>query len=203
MIFFDTLRPSECPLCGRKYPLRKHGTYSRYVYGLFCDSIEIKVVRFYCPGCRRTVSILPSFCLPHKRFSAAAVSCCLQLILACTMSLRAVSKAYPTVSRVLAGIWVKQWSFSASGIISVLRNNFGFDTTTADVCVGHNSRYITSTSLEAFFGSSDFVLGHELVDCHGQCDITGRVICEKCECHGILQALQERFSTLPFQVRLF
>jgi hypothetical protein len=119
------------------------------------------------------------------------------------MSLRAASKAYPAVSRVLVGIWVKQWSLSASGVIIVLRNNFGLSTTTADVCVGHNSRNITSKSLEAFFVSSDFVLGGEVVNCHGKCDIHDTVKCEERECGGILQALQERFSTLPFQFQLF
>lgn len=202
MNFSEILRPSECPNCDKKHPLRKHGTYSRHVCGLFLAPVLIMVLRYYCPNCGKTVSVLPSFCIPHKRYSAGVVSCCLQLVLACTMSLKAVSKAYP-VSRVLAGVWLKQWSLSANNIISILYNNFDFNTTTAEVCTGHNSGYITPGSLEAFFGSSDFVLGHELVSCHGKCGIPGIVECEKRECSGIIQALQERFAGLPFPVQLF
>ena len=202
MIFFDILRPSVCPNCGRQHPLRKHGTYLRAVCDLQPAPILIKILRYYCPKCGVTVSILPSFCIPHKRYSAGVISCCLQLVLACTMSLKAVSKAYP-VSRVLAGVWLKQWSLSATGIISLLRNNFDFHTATMEVCTGHNSHNITPKSLEAFFGSSDFVLNDELVRCHGKCGLPGTVECEKRECSGILKALQERFSTLSFPVRLF
>ena len=203
MIFFDILRPTECPKCGRKHPLRKHGTYSRYVYCLFCAPVSINVLRYYCPACGVTVNVLPSFCIPRKRYSAGAVSCCLQLVLACGMSLRAVNKAYPAISRVLAGVWLKQWYFSSNGIISLLRNHFGFTTTSAELCTGHNSRYITPESLEAFWASCDFALGYEIVNCHGKCGISGAVECKKRECSGILKALQERFSILSFPVRLF
>lgn len=203
MIFFEILRPSECPGCGRKHPLRRHGTYSRYVCDLLSEPVLIKILRYYCPACGVTVNILPSFCIPRKQYSAGAVSCCLQLILACGVSLRAVNKAYPAVSRVLAGVWLKQWYFSSNGIISLLRNHFGFTATPAESCMGHSSRYITPGSLEAFFGSCDFTLGCEIISCHGKCGITGAVECEKRECSGILKSLQERFSVLSFPVRLF
>ena len=119
------------------------------------------------------------------------------------MSLREVSKAYPAVSRFLAGVWLKQWHFSSNGIITVLRNHFGFAPAVADVLASHHSRYITPTSLEAFFSSCDFVLGHELVSCHGKCDVAGKVSCETRECSVIIKVLQERFSKLSFPVPLF
>ncbi len=203
MIFSDMLRPSECPLCGRKHPLRKHGIYSRYVCSLLCDPILINVLRFYCPGCRHTVSVLPSFCLPNKRYSASAVSCCLQLLLACEVSLRALNKAYPAVSRVLAGVWLKQWNFSSTGIISSLRNTFDFITKSAEVCTGHKSSYITAVSLEAFYGVSDFALGYELVNCHVACGIASAVNCQQRDCNDILKVLQERFTVITPSVRLF
>ena len=203
MLFFEILRPSECPNCGRKHPLRKHGTYSRHVYCLFFAPVLINVLRYYCPSCGITVNVLPSFCLPRKRYSAGTVSLCLQLVLACGVSLRAANKAYPAVSRVLAGVWLKQWYLSSNGIISLLRNHFGFTTTSAELCTGHNSSYITPECLEAFFGSCDFALGYEIISCHGECGISGTVECEKRECSGILKTLQERFSVLSFPVRLF
>jgi hypothetical protein len=163
----------------------------------------IKVLRYYCPGCGGTVNILPSFCIPRKQYSAGVISLCLQLILACGVSLRQVSRAYPAVNRILAGVWLKQWFFSGPGIISVLRNHFDFKPQPVDVCVGHNSSYITPESLESFFVSCDFALSDDLTSCHGQCDISNAVICGHRGCSGILKSLQEKFSTLPFPVRLF
>jgi len=165
--------------------------------------VLINIFRYYCPACGITVNVLPSFCIPRKQYSASAVSCCLQLILACGVSLRAVNKAYPAVSRVLAGVWLKQWNLSSNGIISILRNHFCFTTTSAELCTGHNSGYITPGSIEAFLGSCDFALGYEIINCHGKCGIFGAVECKKRECCGILKALQERFSVLSFSVRLF
>lgn len=163
----------------------------------------IPVFRYYCSVCGHTVSFLPSFCIPRKQHSAGVISLCFQLIFACGVSIRKVHKAYPSISRVLAGVWVKQWSLSGRGIISVLRNSFGFRPETADVIAGHNSRYITSECLEAFYISCDLVCPDSLFSCHGQCDIFNTVKCGRRECSGILKGLQEKFSSLPFSVRLF
>lgn len=201
--YSDILRPLECPLCGRTHPLRKHGTCPRYVCDLFLVPVIIKLLRYYCPGCGHTVSILPSFCIPRKQYSAGVISLCLQLILACAVSLRQVNRAYPLISRVLAGVWLKQWSFSGNGVLSVLRNSFGFKPQSADMRAGHNSRYITPGSLEAFFISCDFACEDEINICHGECDISNTVKCERRMCAGILKSLQEKFAALPFPVRLF
>ena len=192
-----------CPLCGRTHPLRKHGTYFRNVCDLFILPVFIPILRYYCPGCRHSISFLPSFCVPRKQFSAGFISLCLQLILVCEVSIRKVTRAYPAINRVLAGVWLKQWSFSSPGIISTLRNYFDFNPQPADVCGGHNSSYITPESLEAFFVSCDFALSDDLTSCHGQCNISNAVICSHRGCSGILKSLQEKFSALPFPVRLF
>ena len=197
------LRPPGCPLCGRKRPLRKHGTYPRNVCDLQFPPVLINILRYYCPGCGGTVSILPSFCLPRKQHSAGVVSLCLQLVLACGVSLRNVNRAYPGLSRVLAGVWLKQWSLSSNGIISVLRHQFGFAPQVADVCVGHNSSYITPVGLQAFFISCDLVCGDDIIFCHGRCGNPHTVKCDHRACAGILKGLQEEFSSLPFPVRLF
>ena len=203
MEFFEILRPSECPICGRKHPLRGHGVYFRNVFTLLILPDLIPILRYYCPGCGHTVSFLPSFCVPRKRYSAGVISICFQLIFACGVSLRQFSKAYPVINRVLAGVWLKQWSLSSPGIITALRNNFNMAMQPCVICSGHNSSYITSESLESFFVSSDFVLGSELVSCHGGCDISGTVRCDDRSCSVIIRLLQEKFTTLPFNVRLF
>jgi hypothetical protein len=163
----------------------------------------IPILRYYCADCGHTVSFLPSFCIPRKQYSAGVISLCFQLIFACGVSIRQVSRAYPVIKRVLAGVWLKQWHFSSPGIITVLRNLFSFEAQPAVICSGHNSSYITSESLEAFFVSSDFVSGDDLISCHGLCDISGEVKCYNQACTGILKGLQEKFSVLPFSVRLF
>ena len=201
MSFYDILRPVRCPICGMERPLRKHGTYSRQFCDPFTGTQSIKILRYYCCSCDRTVSYLPSFALPRRRFSAKIVSICLQLIFACGVSLNGVSRAYPCVSRVLVGSWVKRWYYNSNGIISVMRNYFGIQVQKADVCSYHNSRYISEQSLEAFFIISDFVIGNEICDCSGDCNAEISS-CIKRYCWGILEGIQKRFSSLPLCVEL-
>ena len=191
----------KCPMCGRKHPLRKHGTYSRYFCDLAIDIQSIKILRYYCSGCTGTVSYLPSFVVPRKQFSARIISICLQLIFACGLSLKGVSRAYPNVSRVLVWSWIKKWYYSSKGIISVMRNYFGVQLHKADVCTYHNSRYISEESLEAFFIVSDFVIGDEICGCAGNCNAEASS-CGRRYCSGILERIQKRFSTLAFFVEL-
>jgi len=203
MDFFEILRPLECKACGRKHSLRRHGVYLRNVCELFILPVMIPILRYYCPDCGHTVSFLPSFCVPRKQYSAGVISLCFQLVFACGVSLRQIGKAYPAVNRVLVGVWLKQWSFSSNGIISVLRNHFNFEAQPSVICSGHSSSYITRESLEAFFVSSNFVLNNDLITCHGQCDISGEIKCDDHACTGMIKGLQEKFFTLPFSMRLF
>jgi hypothetical protein len=193
----------ECSACCRKHPLHRHGTYSRNVYDLLLGFILIPILRYYCPRCGHTVSFLPSFCVPHKQYSAGVISLCFQLIFACGVSLRQLGKAYPVINRVLAGVWLKQWHFSSPGILAVLRSHFGFNPEAADICSGHHSKYIIPESLEAFFASSDFVLSNHITSCHGLCDTSEKIKCDDRACTVIFKGLQENFSTLDFSVRLF
>jgi len=201
MSFSDILRPLECPLCGRNRPLRKHGTYTRYLCILNSEVLRIKILRYYCPGCGGTVSYLPSFAVPHRQYSAGIISICFQLVFACGISLRSINRLYPAVSRVLIGTWLKSWNYSSNGIISAIRNSFGVLPHKADICFGHNSKYITATALEAFFISSDLVLGFELFTCAGKCSHKASS-CGSYSCSGILKGLQEMFFKLPYSVRL-
>ena len=197
MNFSKTLRPLECPICKVKHPLCSHGVYYRNICDLLIAPVLIPILRYYCPSCKQTVSFLPSFCIPHKQYSATAISLCFQLIFACEISLSQIESIYG-IGRILVGTWVKQWYFNSHGIISILRNDFNFKEQLADICTGHNSSYITRNSLEAFFVSCDLVLETELINCDGKC-----TQCNTPACKGILKSLQEKFSTLPFSVLLF
>ena len=201
MLFYDKLRPSECPLCNRKQPLRKHGTYKRYYCDFRFGISEIFILRYYCPDCGSTVSYLPSFAIPRRQFSASIISICLQLVFVCGISLSGIHRLYPVVGRVLIGTWLKSWHYSSNGIIAVLRNHFGKDPQSADICSWHNSKYITASALEAFFLGSDLVIGHELYKCDGKCNPKASS-CSSHICSGTLKGLQEIFLQLPFSVRL-
>ena len=60
----DPPSPTSCPCCKIGIPPKKHGYYERYIVTRsFCELISIK--RFYCPYCGKTISFLPSFCIPY------------------------------------------------------------------------------------------------------------------------------------------
>jgi len=66
--------PETCPLqeCGSKEPMVKHGFYVRWVICLqFCGRIRVR--RYRCKACGRTVSMLPSFCIPQFTYSLEVI----------------------------------------------------------------------------------------------------------------------------------
>jgi Domain of unknown function (DUF6431) len=65
-------RPCSCAMCGAKKPLRAHGFYWRSVSDQGFDGF-IRVGRYLCLACRRTISLLPEFVLPYVRFGIAVV----------------------------------------------------------------------------------------------------------------------------------
>ena len=66
-------RPTCCPQCQAKDPLTAHGFYSRTIIDAAFDG-SIRVRRYLCEACRRTVSLLPEFALPYLRSSLAVIA---------------------------------------------------------------------------------------------------------------------------------
>ena len=65
----DRHRPNHCPQCHSQHSLTAHGFYSRTLVDVgFDDSIRVR--RYLCRSCKRTVSLLPEFALPYLRFSS-------------------------------------------------------------------------------------------------------------------------------------
>ena len=58
----DCYRPGHCPQCHAKQPLTAHGFYTRTLIDAAFDGV-IRVRRYLCQACRRTVSLLPEFIL--------------------------------------------------------------------------------------------------------------------------------------------
>jgi transposase-like protein len=65
-------RPSHCPQCRIQEPMRAHGFYIRTIVDEAFDGV-IRVRRYLCQTCRRTVSLLPEWALPYMRFSIAVI----------------------------------------------------------------------------------------------------------------------------------
>ena len=69
----DRYRPDYCPQCEAPQPFVGHGFYSRtMVDGAFDGMIRVR--RYLCRCCKRTVSLLPAFALPYLRFSLSVIS---------------------------------------------------------------------------------------------------------------------------------
>jgi hypothetical protein len=69
----DRCRPASCPQCESKQALVCHGFYKRTVVEIGWDGV-IRVRRYLCMACRRTVSLLPEFVLPYLRFAIVVMA---------------------------------------------------------------------------------------------------------------------------------
>ncbi len=66
-------RPDHCPQCEAKHPLTGHGFYRRTLVDAAFDGV-IRVRRYLCRSCKRTVSLLPELALPWLRFSISVIA---------------------------------------------------------------------------------------------------------------------------------
>ena len=85
-------RLEKCP-CGKLAP-HKHGTYSRKSDRT--NSAEeslnpIKIQRYYCPGCKKTCSVLPE-CIPPRRWYLWEIQQCALLLICIGNSFSAAEK---------------------------------------------------------------------------------------------------------------
>jgi Domain of unknown function (DUF6431) len=88
----DRYRPDHCPQCEARHPLTGHGFYRRTLVDVTFDGI-IRVRRYLCRFCRRTVSLLPEFALPWLRFSVSVIALFLVARLLTGLTLMAAARA--------------------------------------------------------------------------------------------------------------
>lgn len=62
----------QCPICKAQIPLRAHGFYQRNAVIGF-KAYHIKIRRYKCLDCKKTISILPSFLLPYYQYSLEVI----------------------------------------------------------------------------------------------------------------------------------
>jgi Domain of unknown function (DUF6431) len=88
----DRYRPDHCPQCEAKHPLTGHGFYRRTLVDAAFDGV-IRVRRYLCRSCKRTVSLLPDFALPWLRFSVSVIALFLVARLLTGLTLVAAARA--------------------------------------------------------------------------------------------------------------
>ncbi len=71
-------RPRYCPRCEALDRLIGHGSYCRNAVDPQ-HSTPIRVKRFLCEACQKTVSVLPTFCLPWRHYQTATIQTVLDL----------------------------------------------------------------------------------------------------------------------------
>jgi transposase-like protein len=111
----DSHRPGHCPQCQTKCPLTAHGFYTRTLIDTVFDGV-IRVRRYLCQACQRTVSLLPEFVLPYLRSSLAVIA--LFLI---TQTLNTAARTSPPRMPYQRGqFWIRRFRAQAEALCVAL-----------------------------------------------------------------------------------
>ena len=114
----DRYRPEYCPQCQAKRPLTAHGFYTRTLIDVAFDGI-IRIRRYLCQSCQRTVSLLPEFALPYLRSSILFIALFLLARLLFTQTLTAAAaKASMPYQR--GQFWIRRFRRQAEMLCAAL-----------------------------------------------------------------------------------
>jgi hypothetical protein len=110
----DRYRPDHCPQCGAKEPLAGHGFYSRTLVDCVLEG-AIRVRRYLCRLCQRTVSLLPACALPWLRFSLPVLSLFLvaRLLQGLTLAAAARAAGQPAMPYQRGQFWIRRFQKQA------------------------------------------------------------------------------------------
>jgi len=113
----DLHRPAHCPQCQAKHPLIAHGFYTRTLIDSAFDG-AIRVRRYLCQACRRTVSLLPEFALPCLRSSVAVIGL---FLVARLLHAKTLAAALPPASPYQRGqFWLRRFRAQAEPLCAAL-----------------------------------------------------------------------------------
>lgn len=114
-------RLDHCLLCHAKDPLRAHGFYCRSVVDVNYDG-SIRVRRYLCLLCRRTVSLLPEFVLPYLRFTIRVIRLFLisRLLSRRTLAEAAGSAWQPNMPYQRGQFWIRRFGQQAQSLCAAL-----------------------------------------------------------------------------------
>jgi hypothetical protein len=114
-------RPDHCPQCEAQHPLRAHGFYRRTLVEVKFDGL-IRVRRYLCPDCKRTVSLLPELALPYLRFSVSVIALFLiaRLREGRTLIAAAAAASQPDMPYQRGQFWIRRFQKQASALCAAL-----------------------------------------------------------------------------------
>ena len=113
----DQHRPDHCPQCRAKHPLTAHGFYTRTIVDAAFDGL-IRVRRYLCETCRRTVSLLPQFALPYLRSSVTVIAL---FLVARLLQAKTLADALPPSSPYQRGqFWMRRFRAQAEALCAAL-----------------------------------------------------------------------------------
>jgi transposase-like protein len=116
----DSYRPAHCPQCQAKHPLTAHGFYTRTLIDTAFDGV-IRVRRYLCQTCQRTVSLLPEFALPYLRSSISVIALFLITRLLLTQTLTNASRTAPPPMPYQRGqFWIRRFRAQAESVCAAL-----------------------------------------------------------------------------------
>src|ERR1700691_1175266 len=116
----DSHRPGHCPQCQAKHPLTAHGFYTRTLIDAAFDGV-IRVRRYLCQACQRTVSLLPEFVLPYLRSSLAVIAIFLIARLLGGQRLKsAAAPAPPQMPYQRGQFWIRRFRAQAATLCAAL-----------------------------------------------------------------------------------
>jgi hypothetical protein len=113
----DQHRPTHCPQCQTKHPLKAHGFYTRTIIDTAFDGL-IRIRRYLCAACRRTVSLLPGFALPYLRSSLSVIAL---FLIAGLLQNKTLKAALPPAAPYQRGqFWLRRFRFEAESLCAAL-----------------------------------------------------------------------------------
>jgi hypothetical protein len=116
----DCYRPGHCPQCHAKQPLTAHGFYTRTLIDAAFDGV-IRVRRYLCHACRRTVSLLPEFLLPYLRSSVMVIALFLIARLLAGQNIEtAAGSAPPPMPYQRGQFWIRRFRAQAAALCAAL-----------------------------------------------------------------------------------
>ena len=113
----DAHRPGHCPQCQHKHPLTAHGFYTRTLIDTAFDGV-IRVRRYLCNACQRTVSLLPEFILPYLRSSLTVIALFLIARLLLAQTLKAAAPSPMPYQR--GQFWIRRFRAQAEALCVAL-----------------------------------------------------------------------------------
>jgi hypothetical protein len=101
--------------------LTAHGFYTRTLADVdFDDSIRVR--RYLCRACKRTLSLLPQFALPYLRFSITVIALFLvaRLLAGRTLRAAAVAASLPAMPYQRGQFWIRRFRNQAERLCAAL-----------------------------------------------------------------------------------